>query len=64
MTEQVAAAMMTTREPYYAEGVSVYFRSAPDPTWIADALSAPWARHLATAMNHWQKPERPTGHPA
>lgn len=42
-------------EPYTAQGVNIYFDAGTSNVFIAEAKSEQWARHLATALNHWDK---------
>jgi hypothetical protein len=42
-------------EVYSADGLNVFFETGSSKVLIAEARSESWARHFATALNHWDK---------
>lgn len=42
-------------QSYSADGSNVLFDAGSSKVRIAEATNPAWARHLATAMNHWDK---------
>jgi hypothetical protein len=42
-------------ESYSSEGLGVFFDTGASKALIAEARSESWARHLATALNYWDK---------
>jgi hypothetical protein len=48
-------------DAYRAEHLNVFFGTGIDAdrleTWIAEASTEQWARHIATALNHWAQPD-------
>lgn len=45
---------------YKAEGCDVIYSGAGGDVCIAWGNTTIWAQHIATALNHWAKPDNPS----